>query len=216
MIRARLPLAVLALLATSVASAQVFEGAAGAFTVQSHTRFATGRHEQAGPWFGGDVSVQFARLRLGVSGGLGQLAGDADSVTADRTGRFTTLSLHYAFRPWVSIGGAVEAKVFETDLGTRAWLLIGPNVRLTPMLDDGSLEGLFDLTVWPSARVVNGETMPLALRATVGATYRLAASPIGIRVAYRFERFDFEGAAATARLEQFRGAMAGVVVRLAR
>jgi hypothetical protein len=69
------------------------------------------------------------------------------------------------------------------------------------------------------ASVVEGERIQFATRAVFGTTYWFARERLGARIAYRFERFDFEGQGGTAgeeRLEQFRGATIGAVYRLNR
>ena len=211
-------IALAAVAVTRPLDAQTIELGAGAATVQNHLRFASSVTEQSGQWLGADGALRFGSLRLGASGSIGSLAGTADGVVPDRTGRATALTLQYAPKSWLAAGASVEAKRFDSDLGATVWRLIGANVQLTPSLG-GPVQGLADVTLWPMASVINGASISLALRSTFGATYWFAGGRFGARLAYRFERFDFEGQGGTAgeeRLEQFRGATIGAVYRLTR
>jgi hypothetical protein len=198
------------------AHAQSIEGSLGTFAVQSHAWFASTRLEQTGQWVEADAAATLGRLRAGISTTMGSLSGSAGAVHPDRSGRSTSLTLHGLAKPWAAIGVIAEAKRFESDAGTAVWRLIGGNLRLTPPLDSSALAGLVDISVWPASSVIGGQKMPVALRAVIGATYRIANGPVAIRMAYRFERFDFETDPSGARLEQFRGATIGAVLRLAR
>jgi len=206
-----------ALLLARDAASQSIEASAMTFTVQSQVRFAGTRVEQSGQWMGGDGAIRLGFLRVGMFAALGSLNGTADALHPDSKGRVTSITVHMLPRSWMALGAVAEAKAFQTDVGTTVWRLLGANVRLTPALDTRTLEGLVDVSYWPSATVVGGEAMPLALRAVVGATYRIAGGPLGIRLAYRFERFDFESRGSVpARLEQFRGATLGALLRFGR
>jgi hypothetical protein len=199
------------------AVSQSMEASAVTFTVQSQVRFAGTRVEQSGQWMGGEGAIRVGYLRVGMLAAIGPLNGTDDALHPDSKGRATNITVHAVPWSWMALGAVAEAKAFETDVGTTVWRLLGVNVRLTPALDARSLEGLVDLSYWPMATVIGGETMPLALRAVVGATYRVAGGPLGIRFAYRFERFDFESqGSAPVRLEQFRGATLGALLRFGR
>jgi hypothetical protein len=211
-------LVALAAFAVTPLDAQVIELGAGAATVQNHLRFASSVSEQTGQWLGADGALRFGSLRVGASGSIGSLAGTADGVVPDRTGRTTALTVQYAPNSWLAAGASLEAKRFDSDLGSTVWRLIGANVQLTPSLG-GPVQGLAEVTLWPMASVINGASISLALRSTFGATYWFSGGRFGARLAYRFERFDFEGqggAAGEERLEQFRGATIGAVYRLNR
>jgi hypothetical protein len=214
---ARTALCAAALLLARDAAAQTLEASAMTYSVQSHIRFSSTRLEQTGQWVGGEAELRLGALRVGLLSAMGSLNGTGDALHPDSKARVTNVTVHSIAAPWLSIGGVMEAKAFVTDAGTTVWRLIGGNIRATPSLDSRSLEGLLDFSYWPMASVIGGEKMPLALRAVVGATYRFGTSPLGVRFAYRFERFDFaEQGSTPARLEQFRGATLGAVLRFSR
>jgi hypothetical protein len=204
-----------ALLVAPPALSQSLQGSVSTFTVQSHVRFANTLMEQTGQWVAADGAVRFGRVRLGAGVAMGSLGGDDDALHPDRKARATTVTAHLFPVRWVGAGLSAEAKRFDTDAGSTVWRLIGANVQMTPVLGD-ALEGLADITYWPSASVVDGPAMSMAFRALLGATYRIRP-PVHVRLAYRFERFDFNAqGSAPARLEQFRGALLGAVIRLDR
>jgi hypothetical protein len=205
------------LLCARAAGSQQIEASAQTFAVQSHVRFSSSKMEQTGQWVGVDGAVRFGSVRVGFLTSMGSLSGSGSPLHPDSKGRLTSIAVHGYAMPWLAVGANIEAKRFETDAGSTVWRLIGLNVRATPQLDAHALEGLLDVSYWPVASVVYGEKIPLAMRAVVGATYRFGSSPLGVRFAYRFERFDFEAQGTTpARLEQFRGATLGAVLRFSR
>lgn len=206
-------LASLAVLAPRAASSQSIEASATTFAVQDHVWFAKTRAEQTGQWVAGEGAISFRMLRVGMNAAFGSLSG-GDALHPDRKGRATALTLHMVVKPWVAVGGVAEAKRFDSDLGPTVWRLLGANVRLTPSLDSKSLEGLVDVSYWPMATVIGGQKMSLAFRAVVGATYRVADGPVRVRLAYRFERFDFDTQGGGDRLEQFRGATIGALLAI--
>lgn len=208
-------LAVLALVVVARAvQAQSIEGSATMFMVQSHTRFANTLAEQTGGWVSGEGAVRLSKLQLRLAAAMGSLSGTSDALHPDRSGRTTSITAAVLPTPWLSLGGTAEAKRFDSDLGATVWRLIGANIVVTPPLD-ANLRGLVDVSYWPSASVLGGENMSLAFRATIGATYDIPGTPLSARLAYRFERFDFDAGSA-ARLEQFRGATFGAAYRLGR
>jgi hypothetical protein len=212
----RLGLVVIAAIAaaTQAASGQSIEASASTLTVQSHTRFANAVMEQTGQWVGGSAAVRLGQVRVGLNAAMGSLSGDDDVAHPDRKGRTTNLVFQLAPKPWLAFGASAEARRFDSDVGISVWRLIGGSVSLTPTLVPNVLDADVDVSVGPAATVIEGEKIALAMRTVVGSTYWMAQGRAGVRLAYRFERFDFDGDATTARLEQFRGATLGVVVRL--
>jgi hypothetical protein len=213
----RLPLLLVAVCALGArpARSQSIEASATTFTVQSHIRFANSILQQNGQWIAGEGALRVGLVRLGMSAALGSLNGSGNAAHPDRRGRTSSATVHVLPMRWAAIGAIAEAKRFETDAGPTIWRLIGANLRLTPALDSSSLEGLADVSYWPMATIVGGQKMPLAFRAVLGATYRVAGGPLRLRLAYRFERFDFETQGGD-RLEQFRGATLGALLRFDR
>lgn len=203
------------LMSAQAVRAQSVEGVVGGYMVQSHVLFTNARMEQTGQWLGGEGTLRVGRGRVTLAGAIGSLNGDDDALHPDRKGRSTALIGGIQALPWLALGAGAEARRFDTDVGVTIWRLVGANVRITPALAS-ALEGLVDVTWWPSATAIEGDKISLALRTIIGADYRVANGPVRIRLAYRFERFDFEEQSGSARLEQFRGATLGAVVRLGR
>lgn len=192
-------------------------GSAGVFNVQHRVLFSDTILQQTGLLLGAEGAVRVGRARLGVAGWFGSLSGDADSANPDRTLRVTAVTLHAVPSALVALGLEVEAKVFGADAGETAWRLIGANVRLTPAFGAAGLQGLLDVSFYPSASIVDGTKIKTALRGTFGVSWESPRGPLSLRLAYRFERYDFEAAGGTPpRLEQFRGAVAGVGLRFGR
>lgn len=211
-----LALALAAVPARATAQIRV-SGSAGAFNVQHRVLAADTVQEQTGVWFGAEGAATIGRARLSLGGLFGSLAGGADSTNPDATVRLTTIRLSLVPSPAVSVGAEVEARRFETDLGVTTWRLIGLNARLTPSFGVPGLQGLADVTYYASASVVNGPAMGPAYRTTFGVEYLSPNGPLTARLGYRFERFDFKAATGSlARLEQFRGIVGTVGVRLGR
>jgi hypothetical protein len=202
-------------LGANALTAQSIELSGSAFMVQNNLLFTNARAEQTGQFVAAEGALRISKLRVGLASAMGSLAGDDDALNPDRSGRSTTITALIQATPWMGLGAAAEAKRFDSDAGITVWRLIGGNVRLTPMVIPNTLEALADVSVWPSATILNGPTMGLALRSVVGATYFVKHN-VGIRLAYRFERFDFEDQGGAPRLEQYRGATLGAVYRLSR
>ncbi len=204
-----------ALLPPVAAHAQGLRGSAGAFTVQHRASFLGEVYEQTGMLLGGEGQLSLGPLAVGLGSFTGSLSGDADSALADRTLYITSVYALIRVGP-LAVGPEIEARRSDADAGVTLWRLIGARVRLAPSLGARSVEAVAELSFFPSAQVVDGETISLAFRGSVGVTYALAG-PLHLRLAYRFERFDFEASGtAPARLEQYRGAVAGIGLRLGR
>ena len=196
--------------------AQTFEASVSTFMVQSNILFTNTRAEQTGQWFSAEGAVRFGKLRASMASAMGSLGGDSSLVNPDRDGRSTILTAQLQATSWLAVGPTAEARRFDSDAGIVVWRLIGLNAYMTPAVVSNVLTGLIDVSFWPAATIVEGDKMGLAFRTIAGATYHLAGGKAGIRLAYRFERFDFDSQGAAARLEQFRGATLGAVFRFSR
>ena len=88
--------ATLVALACAGAHAQMIEGSAQTYTVQSHVRFGSTLAEQTGQWIGGEAAFTLHRVRLGLTAAVGALNGDMDTVHPDSKARMTAISVHGA------------------------------------------------------------------------------------------------------------------------
>jgi hypothetical protein len=147
---------------------------------------------------------------------MGSLSGGPEDLRPDTRGRLSALTADARVMPWLGLGLTAEAKRFQSDAGINVWRLIGGTIHLVPVASPGGFETYAEVTYWPSASFINGPAMSMAMRATLGGVYMPNNRRVGLRIAYRFERFDFEGEGDDLRLEQFRGAMIGAVLRMSR
>jgi hypothetical protein len=196
--------------------AQSLEAGALAFNAQHRVLYQGTVTERSALFVGGRGAVRLGPVAVRVAGLFGSLGASADSATPETSVRTTSLAVMLRTAAWLELGGEVEARRFEADAGTTAWRLIGGTVRATPAMGMSGLSGLVELSFFASAsEVVSKEKLSPALRGTFGVSY---ATPGGVelRLGYRFERFDYSGNTTNPRLEQFRGIVAGVGIRLGR
>jgi hypothetical protein len=213
-----LALLLAAALFPAAARAQRLTLTAGGFNVQRRVYLQNSVLEQTGVWIGGGGMASLGKLRLGVSGLMGTFKGKGnDPANAEVKARTTAVTLQVAFTPALMAGVQAEGRRFEADAGVTSWRLIGGRVRFEPSLGIPGLRGLADVAILPASSVSNGPSIKTALEATVGVSLAPPRSPLLLRLAYRFERFDVaaEGLAAE-RYEQFRGLVVEGGVRLGR
>lgn len=203
---------------TSLGQAGVVNAMGLGYQVQYHVRYSGEVEEQTGTLAGGEGSLRLGVIEIGGQGLVGQLVGGSGTTIPDRTVRFS--SAWVSLRLWnaASIGGVFEARRYETMMGASVWHLLGGRARLSPTLGPPGLAGVVDVAyfVWVNAP---GLAVPtVALRGEVGVAFAPGNGPIVLQVAYRFERFDFResGFGSAARLEQGRGLVAGLGLRLGR
>ena len=199
----------LALSAGGVAplAAQTIAGSATAYPVTRRVSYQGTVREQTGTWIGAEASVSLGKVALGVGGFMGKVAGDPDpSTNPDLDVRVSDLWVQVHTAPWLDLGATLEVRRQESSVGVNSWRLIGPTARASPGLGISGLTGLAEVTYFASASDVgSGTSISPALRATFGAAYAPAPGRFELRVAYRFERFDFAAVGTNpARLEQFR------------
>jgi len=198
----------------AAAGAQVRPSASGGvFLTTRLISFDSVVYQQTGMLAGGAASARLSRFTLEVAGVFGTMSGDS---TTEEQVRSTSLRLLVGLAPWLDVGAALEGRVFTSDVATASWRLMGVTVRATPPLGGSGLQGLVEVAMYPSTAVGAGSTIKTALQAMVGARL-VTRGPFAAQVGYRFERYDFEAAAANAaRLEQFSGVVASIGLRFGR
>ena len=216
--RARHLVALAALLVPGAALAQGVEGGAGAYNVQRRVWYQSAVHEQTGLLVGGGAALRLGRLRIGVDGVMGTLkAAETSAGDEDVTVRSTAVRALFAVAPALLVGVQAEARRFEADAGVTMWRLMGASLRFEPGLGREGVRALADVSVLPASSVSGGPKLTMAVEATLGVSVRLPRSPLGVRIAYRFERFDVEATGTSPeRYEQFRGLVAEASLRLGR
>jgi hypothetical protein len=180
--------------------------------------FAGTVSERTGVFVGGQGAVSLGPIRLRVSGFMGTLGAGADAATPETKLRSTSAALMLRVAPWAELGAEVEGRRFDADAGATVWKLYGAALRLTPPMGGAGLRGFADVSFFPLATAAPlEESISPAFRGTVGVSFA-PGGKIEARLGYRFERFDFAalGSGGTPRLEQFRGIVAGLGLRIGR
>ena len=190
---------------------------AGAFNAQRRIYLQGGVLEQTGLLAGGSAVLGLGPLRVGVSGWMGTLKGDGGATNPDAKARTTSAFARVLVAPGVQVGGQYEVRRFESEAMVAVWSLMGANARLEPGLGVPGLQGLIDVSVLPASSVSEGPKLKMAVQTTVGVSFGLPRSPLSVRIAYRFERFDIEATGSSPeRYEQFRGLVVEAGLRLGR
>ena len=211
-------LLVFAVLGATPLRAQSIEAGALAFNAQHRVLFAGTVSERTGMFVGGQAAASLGPIRLRVAGFMGSLGAGADAATPATKVRSTSAALLLRVGPWAELGAEVEGRRFDADAGATVWKLYGATVRLTPPMGGAGLRGFAEVSFFPLATAAPlGESLSPAFRGTVGVSFA-PGGKLAARLGYRFERFDFADAAGggTPRLEQFRGIVAGLGVRIGR
>ncbi len=218
-----LPIALVPAMASSPLRAQQVGGAALVYNVQHRVLYGGAVREQTGMWLGAEGWVRTGRFQVAVRGLMGKLSGTADPANPERDVRASSLALLLQAAPWVEVGAEAEARRFESGASVAVWRLIGPVVRFRVDLGIPGLEAHADGSYFAAASVAGGTSIQPAARAAVGVRFAAPAAPVYASVGYRFERFDVAATggggalgASADRLEQFRGVVAGIGVRLGR
>lgn len=194
--------------------AQVLEGALGVYTVQHRVLYHGGVYDQTGTAFAARGSLGVGPLMVGLAGWRAGLTADGGLPNGDVTVRTTALWLDAAILPSLSLGGQLETRRFTSDAGVTVWQLGGWEVRFHPELGFPGLRGVAEVALLSSGRVRGGSRMSVALQTAMGISYAIRGSPLRLRLAYRFERYDLRPPAGAAlRLEQFRGLLVEASVR---
>jgi hypothetical protein len=94
------------------------------------------------------------------------------------------------------------ARAFSSAVGYQRWDMLGLGAWVSTALGDPALQAYARGSYLPAVGVTGQPSPTLALAAEVGVSAMPHRAPVVIRLAYRFERFDFPGQP-TARLEEF-------------
>lgn len=220
MSRAILP-ALLLLWATAAhaqRSAVAVSGSALAYQAEYLLRFEGAVQEQSGTLLGGEGALRIRRFRLLARGFTGTLApSDQDPANPRRQVRVSEASLQFTPVRSLSFGADVAARRYVTNVGTTLWRLVGASAGLSQNLGTSALVATADIAVYPLAKVTNDAKLRVAMRAVCGLQVAPGSGRFVLQLAYRFERFDFEGLGNTpARLDQMQAIAAGIGVRLGR
>ncbi len=184
-------------------------------SVQYRLRYVGSVHDQSGTWLGGEGAARFGPVLVRVSLTKGDLSGDTSAINPDRTLRVTNLSLSIRPVVWVEVGADAMARRVESSASTIIWRLLGGHFGIALPLGLEGLSGTATGTYYAWRSVTGGEVLNLAATGDLGVAYAPRGGVIILRVAYRFERYDFDGLGGDPpRLEQSRSLVAGIGVRL--
>jgi hypothetical protein len=191
------------------------------YQVQYHVRYAGEVEEQTGMLAGGQGWLRLGVIEIGGQGLVGQLVGGSDTTIPDRTVRFSTAWVNLRLGNGASTGMVFEARRYETALGTSVWRLLGGRALFSSSLGPPGFAGVVDVTYFFAVKAPGLAAPAVALRGEVGVVFAPGNGPIVLQLTYRFERFDFRESgigtdATAARLEQGRGLVAGLGLRLGR
>lgn len=212
-----LALALLPVAAPALAQSSrvALSGVALAYQTQYRLRYAGVLHDQTGTWLGGEGALRLGPVVLRASGLVGKLSGDTSIVNPDRTLRITTLGLGLRPASWLELGADVMARRVESGPTTLLWRLVGGHVGIALPLGLRGLTGTAVGTYYPASSVTGGAKLNVALSGELGVSYAPPRSVVVLRLAYRFERYDFAPTGTDpARLEQLRALVAGLGIRV--
>jgi hypothetical protein len=192
-------------------------GAAVGYRVEQRMRHLGTIYEQSGTWFGAEAQARIGAVTLRVSGLTGTLTGDTSVTNPDRDVRVSAISLGIRPAMWLEVGADVAARRVASPASTVITRLLGAHVGLAVALGVDGLSGNATVVYYPAADVTGDESLALAASGELGFSYAPPHVPIMLRLAYRFERYDFSGSTlGPARLEQVRAVVAGLGIRLRR
>ena len=190
--------------------AQRLEGSVNAERLTYSYASDAGRAQQAGMFLGLGGAVYFGALKLGLSGRIGQVAGN-DSATA-KSLRMTAAQVGFRASPWLELGVEAQARHEGADTSVVLQRLGGVYARVTPLLG-GGFEGVADLAFFPATSSTNIEKIGTALRAGVGARFAPGGGPVTLGLGYRLFRIDHQATTGAPRLEQDEGVFFEIGIR---
>jgi len=203
------------LLVPAGAGAQSVEAAAGGFVIQRRVEYRSGFYQQSGTCASIAGAVRAGPLRAVWRACSGTLAASGAAPDADVRIQAEVTGLDVAASRLLVLGFRREVRRFESDAGVTVWHLRGGTVRLEPDFGLRGLRGLVDVSVLGTGRVRGGAAFATVLQTAMGASFDPPGGRFGVRLSYRFERYDLpESAAGPRRLEQFTGLAVEATVRL--
>jgi len=174
-------------------------------------------HDQSGTWWGAEGQIRAGRVAVRLSGVTGKLTGDTSVTNPDRDIRVSTASLGLQPTSWLELGVDLTARRVATQASTVVMRLFGGHAGLRIPLGLDGLAGHASAVYYAATDVTGDESLSLALGGELGFTYAPPRGAVLLRLAYRFERYDYaEGTLGSARLEQVRALVIGVGLQLMR
>ncbi len=158
------------------------------------------RETVEGVWLGAVVEVKVNRFRVSGFGLRGTLDPAANAVGRD--GGEEGILVRFEPRAGVGVEAMYAARAFSSAVGYQRWDMLGLGAWVSTALGDPALQVYARGSYLPAVGVSGQPSPNLALAAEVGVSAIPHRLPVVIRLAYRFERFDFPAQPAS-RLEVF-------------
>jgi hypothetical protein len=158
------------------------------------------RETVEGVWLGAALEVKVGRFRVSGFGLRGPL--DPAANAAGRDAGEEGILVRFEPRAGVGVEAMYAARAFSSAVGYQRWDMLGLGAWVSTALGDPALQAYARGSYLPAVGVSGQPSPNLALAAEVGVSAIPHGTPVVIRLAYRFERFDFPGQP-TARLEEF-------------
>lgn len=185
-----------------------------AYRAEHQMRYLGTTRNQSGTWFGGEAQLSAGPVALSISGVAGKLKGQAGAMNPDRSVRVSAASLGIRPIAWFEVGADVAARRVQSPASVVVTRLFGGHARIAIPLGVDGLSGNATAVYFPATAVTGDEKLTLALSGELGFTYAPSSRGVAMRLAYRFERYDYSAAAlGPARLEQQQSLVAGIGVK---
>jgi hypothetical protein len=158
------------------------------------------RETVEGVWLGAVLEIKVGRFRVSGFGLRGTLDPAANAVGRDAGEE--GIVVRFEPRAGVGVEATYTARAFSSAVGYQRWDMLGLGAWVSTALGDPALQAYARGSYLPAVGVSGQPSPNLALAAEVGVSAIPRRTPVVIRLAYRFERFDFPGQP-TARVEEF-------------
>ncbi len=154
-----------------------------------------------GVWAGVALDFQAGRFTLSGSGTRGRLTPSQTGAVPKRDVGEMSLGGHYDFRPWLRFDLRYAARAFSSAAGYQRWDMLSVGATTSRDLGTRAVRACAGLAYVPVVTVSGQQRPTFALSSDVGIVLLPTHLPIGLRLDYRIERFNFP--TASGRSEQF-------------
>jgi hypothetical protein len=154
-----------------------------------------------GMWGGLALDFRAGRFTLSGSGTRGQLTSGASGTAPKRDVGELSLGGAYEFRPWLRFDLQYATRAFSSAAGYQRWDMLSVGATALRDLGTKAVRAFAGVAYLPVVTVSGQQRPTFALGSDVGIALLPTHLPIGLRLDYRIERFNFP--TASGRSEQF-------------
>ncbi|HET7789565.1 MAG TPA: hypothetical protein VFK78_02125 [Gemmatimonadales bacterium] len=154
------------------------------------------QQELAGSWWGAGLEGTWGHLSLGVRG----YTGTAGSGVDQRRMSLGDARVRVRVRPWLALGLEGDALRSAEPGDTSLWRMAGPTAAVTAGLGVSGLTASAEGTYFAVTGVSGLDPLAHSARLEVGMEYAPGALPVGLRLAFRRQMFEFSDARAAESL----------------